>query len=56
MVLGFLLFFFPDAGEIGLVWYLAAYAVVFGILMVALGWRLRTRQVRDHSQPAQVAA
>jgi uncharacterized membrane protein HdeD (DUF308 family) len=56
MVLGFLLAFFPDAGAIGLVWYLGAYAVVFGILMVALGWRLRTRQVHDHSQPAQVAA
>ena len=54
--LGFLLAFFPDAGAIGLVWYLGAYAVVFGILMVALGWRLRTRQVHDHSRPAQVAA
>ncbi len=56
MVLGFLLVFFPDAGAIGLVWYLGAYAVVFGILMVALGWRLRTRRARDHSQPAQAAA
>ncbi len=56
MVLGFIIAFLPDAGAIGLVWYLGAYAVVFGILMVALGWRLRTRQVHDHSQPAQVAA
>ena len=56
IVLGFLLAFFPDAGAIGLVWYLGAYAVVFGILMIALSWRLRTRGVHDHSQPAQVAA
>lgn len=56
IVLGFLLAFFPDAGAIGLVWYLGAYAIVLGILMVALSWRLRTRQSHDHSQPAQVAA
>lgn len=56
MVLGFLLAFFPDAGAIGLVWYLGAYAVVFGILMVALGWRLRMRRTQDHSQPSQAAA
>lgn len=56
IALGFLLVFLPEAGAIGLVWYLGAYAVVFGILMVALSWRLRTRQARDHSQPAQVAA
>jgi uncharacterized membrane protein HdeD (DUF308 family) len=54
--LGFLLALFPDAGAIGLVWYLGAYAVVFGILMVVLSWRLRARQTRDHSQPAQMAA
>jgi uncharacterized membrane protein HdeD (DUF308 family) len=56
MGLGFLLVFFPDAGAIGLVWYLGAYAVAFGILMVVLGWRLRARRPHDHSQPAQVAA
>lgn len=56
IALGFLLVFLPEAGAIGLVWYLGAYAVVFGILMVALSWRLRTRQARDHSHPAQVAA
>jgi uncharacterized membrane protein HdeD (DUF308 family) len=54
--LGFLLALFPDAGAIGLVWYLGAYAIALGILMVALSWRLRTRQSHDHSQPAQVAA
>lgn len=54
--LGFLLAFFPDAGAIGLVWYLGAYAVVFGILMVVLSWRLRARRTHNHSQPAQMAA
>ena len=56
IVLGFLLVFFPEAGAIGLVWYLGAYAIAFGILLIALGWRLRTRQAQDHSQPAQAAA
>jgi uncharacterized membrane protein HdeD (DUF308 family) len=56
MALGLFLAFFPDAGTIGLVWYLGAYAIVFGILLVALSWRLRTRRARDHSQPAQAAA
>lgn len=56
MILGFFLVFFPSAGAIGLVWYLGAYAVVFGILMVALGWRLRTRRMQDQPQPAQAAA
>lgn len=54
--LGFLLALFPDGGAIGLVWYLGAYAIALGILMVALSWRLHTRQSHDHSQPAQVAA
>jgi len=56
VLLGVLLAFFPDAGAIGLVWYLGAYAVVFGIVMVALSWRLRARRAHDHSQPAQMAA
>lgn len=56
MVLGFLLVLFPEAGAIGLVWYLGAYAIVFGILLVALSWRLRARQARNHSRPDQVAA
>jgi uncharacterized membrane protein HdeD (DUF308 family) len=54
--LGLLLALFPDAGGIGLVWYLGAYAIAFGILMVVLSWRLRTRQAHDHSQPAEAAA
>ncbi|MBX3331813.1 MAG: hypothetical protein KF722_15505 [Nitrospira sp.] len=56
MVLGFLLIFILDAGMIGFIWYFEAYTIVFGILMVTLGWRLPTRRAHDHSQPAQVAA
>lgn len=56
IALGFLLVFFPEAGAIGLVWYLGAYAIAFGILLIALSLRLRTRQAHGHSQPAQAAA
>ncbi len=56
VVLGFLLAFFPDAGAIGLVWYLGAYAIAFGVLLIALSWRLHRRQAQHHSQPAQAAA
>jgi len=56
MVLGFLLVFFLDVGVIGFVWYLGTSTIVFGILMVALGWRLRRRRVHDHLQPAQMTA
>ncbi|OQW37664.1 MAG: hypothetical protein A4E19_13155 [Nitrospira sp. SG-bin1] len=56
IVLGFLLAFFPDAGTIGLVWYLGTYAMVFGGFMIALSLRLRTRQNRDRPSSAQMAA
>lgn len=56
IALSVLLAFFPDAGAIGLVWYLGAYAMMLGILMVALGWRLRRRRVQSHPQPAQAVA
>ena len=56
IALSVLLALFPDAGAIGLVWYLGAYAMILGILMVALGWRLRRRRVQSHSQPAQAVA
>jgi len=43
LVLGVLLAVAPGPGAIALVWYLGAYAIVFGALLVALSFRLRTR-------------
>jgi uncharacterized membrane protein HdeD (DUF308 family) len=41
IVFGVLLFLFPTSGAITIVWIIGAYAIVFGIAMIALGWRLR---------------
>ncbi|HEV8280888.1 MAG TPA: HdeD family acid-resistance protein [Candidatus Limnocylindrales bacterium] len=41
IVFGVLLFLFPTSGAITIVWIIGAFAIVFGISMIALGWRLR---------------
>ncbi|HEX2031328.1 MAG TPA: DUF308 domain-containing protein [Actinomycetota bacterium] len=38
---GVVVVLFPGAGAVAVVWAIAAYAVVFGVLLVALGIRLR---------------
>jgi uncharacterized membrane protein HdeD (DUF308 family) len=43
VVFGGLLFAFPALGLIGIAWALAAYAMVSGIVLIALGVRLRAR-------------
>ena len=39
--LGILLFLSPAAGSLAIVWMIGAYALLFGILLVILGIRLR---------------
>ena len=51
----------PGAGALGLIWVIAAYAVVFGVLLIALGFRLRAsgRKADAHAgsgQPSQTGA
>ena len=41
ILFGVLLFLFPTSGAITIVWIIGAFAIVFGISMIALGWRLR---------------
>jgi uncharacterized membrane protein HdeD (DUF308 family) len=41
IVFGVLLFLFPTSGAITIVWIIGAFAIAFGIAMIALGWRLR---------------
>jgi len=48
LVFGVLLAIQPQAGAIALVWLIGAYAVVFGVLLIALAFRLRgwSKQIR----------
>jgi uncharacterized membrane protein HdeD (DUF308 family) len=41
--LGVLLFLQPVAGGIAIIWTVAAYAVIFGVLLIALGFRLKNQ-------------
>jgi uncharacterized membrane protein HdeD (DUF308 family) len=42
VALGALMLFKPLAGGLALIWWLGAYAIVFGVFMTALGFRLRS--------------
>jgi uncharacterized membrane protein HdeD (DUF308 family) len=41
ILFGVVLFLFPDAGALSLVWLIGGFALVFGVFLVILGWRLR---------------
>ncbi|WP_247869715.1 HdeD family acid-resistance protein [Herbaspirillum sp. ST 5-3] len=43
IVFGALVFLFPGAGALALIWWISLYAVVTGVLLLALSIRLRTR-------------
>ncbi|MGH2351177.1 MAG: HdeD family acid-resistance protein [Chloroflexota bacterium] len=57
ILFGILLVIFPGAGALTVVWLIAAYAVVFGVLLIALGFRLRGwQQLSGHSAAAERSA
>ncbi|ALA58427.1 conserved membrane protein of unknown function [Nitrospira moscoviensis] len=56
ILLGGLLAVFPEAGAIGLVWYIGAFAFLSGVLMVALSMRLRARHEHTRSASTPMAA
>ncbi|MGC1381006.1 MAG: HdeD family acid-resistance protein [Candidatus Baltobacteraceae bacterium] len=41
IVFGILMVWFPLAGALALIWLIAAYAIVFGFIMIAFSFRLR---------------
>jgi uncharacterized membrane protein HdeD (DUF308 family) len=53
VVLGALLIFHPGAGALGILWLIGSYAIVFGILLIALGFRLRGLAQRFQTQVPQ---
>lgn len=40
-VVGFVFAMFPGAGALSLIWVIAAYAILYGILMIVAGFQLR---------------
>jgi len=49
--LGILLFLQPEAGSLAIIWLIGGYAVLFGILLVILGLRLRNWKSPDTTVP-----
>jgi uncharacterized membrane protein HdeD (DUF308 family) len=56
IVFGVLLVVFPGAGALGLLWLIAAYAIVFGVLMIILAFRLRGMREEGVEKPAERVA
>jgi uncharacterized membrane protein HdeD (DUF308 family) len=50
LIFGLLAILFPGAGALAIVTLIAAYALIFGLALIGLGWRLRS--LRDSSGPA----
>ena len=46
--LGVLLFLQPAAGGLAIIWTIAAYALIFGVLLIILGFRLRNWKTPDN--------
>jgi uncharacterized membrane protein HdeD (DUF308 family) len=46
IVFAILVMFFPGVGALGLLWLIVAYAIIFGVLLVILGFRLRGHRSR----------
>jgi uncharacterized membrane protein HdeD (DUF308 family) len=53
IILGVVMVAAPGAGALGLVWAIGAYALLFGVIMIALGFRLRGLRDRvDAERPS----
>ncbi|SEO55891.1 HdeD family acid-resistance protein [Nitrosovibrio sp. Nv6] len=48
---GVFVFFFPGAGALALVWLISMYAIISGLLLLALAWRARNWKGGDEQWP-----
>lgn len=55
VVLGICIAAFPIAGAVTIVYIIGGYAIVFGLLLVALAFQLRSREAKPHIGKAQMA-
>lgn len=44
IIFGLLMLFFPGAGALAVAWIIGTYALIFGVLLIILGFRLRGKQ------------
>jgi uncharacterized membrane protein HdeD (DUF308 family) len=49
ILFGVILMIFPGGGALGLLWLIATYAIVFGVLLIGLGIKLKSRASQKKS-------
>ena len=52
VIVGIVMAIAPGAGALGLLWAIGAYALVFGVTLVGLAFRLKRHGARRHIDPA----
>jgi uncharacterized membrane protein HdeD (DUF308 family) len=55
ILFGVALIWWPAAGGLALIWIMGSYALIFGVLLIALGFRLRNRELPSDRSMAQVS-
>jgi uncharacterized membrane protein HdeD (DUF308 family) len=50
-VVGILMILFPGAGALALVLWIGSYSALFGLLLIAVGLRIRSRLKHSHDRP-----